>query len=363
MATALWRPQPDARRLWGACGAVVLLGIVALGYHLKAIFYLPVFLAALWTAVPGIRGGRVRGAASVVLAAAAVAAYRYWSVRFLCPGDAAIDAIHRAENLGAIAGAGPGGYIAQVLPGWIHMSDWIAPTRMPGAVVGLWHAGVSAGWMAIMAAGVAALAAGAAAAWRARRIDARLALAAALAVSLLGWSVAQLNDNAYESMLWLPLSVLAAVLALSPFARTSYAGWLATAIGCLALVSQLLLWIDYARLIPASRAAGFAPGQAYSVNLYGYDATAIRAAGGKCGIVPDAPRVVVDDFTYLAYQRSYRPLYAIGVFGRWQGMIGDPVAYLRTQGSPGVVAACSSLPAAMRNGVRRSGQLCCFAPR
>ncbi|CAN5505137.1 hypothetical protein BH09PSE4_BH09PSE4_11790 [soil metagenome] len=369
-----------ARRARVACGVVLLLGVIALGYHLKAIFYLPVFLAAIGLAAREEKAPAVRIGAAVLLLTAGASAFHYWSVRFQCPGDPLIDAGHRADNLGAVLtapgggpswrllweamrGATPAHYVESVLPGAVHMAPWIAPRGLPGPVVGLWRGLASAGWWALLLAGLVAIGIGLADMVRERRIEPRGLLAAALALSLFGWAFVQLRDNDYEAALWLPLAALASVLVLSAAgARIARArGLIATVIGGVAIVSQLLLVTDYARLMPMARTPGFVAGQPHSFVPFGYDKAAIRRVGAMCGFSPATPRLVIDDLTYFAFQRSYRPIYAIGVFDTWKGSIGDPVAYLRGQGSPGAVTACTSLPPGMAS--KGDGHTCCTAWR
>ena len=94
-------------------------------------------------------------------------------------------------------------------------------------------------------------------------------------------------------------------------------------------------------------------------------ASAMRAAGmvpggATGGTGPDGRlnRPLLDDLTYLAMQRSYLPLHALGVMGPWNGPISDPAAYLVSRDSDGIVASCVSLWDEAVAVAARSGEIC-----
>jgi hypothetical protein len=72
-------------------------------------------------------------------------------------------------------------------------------------------------------------------------------------------------------------------------------------------------------------------------------------------------RLLVDDVTYLALQRDTLPLHRLGVLSVWNDGIDDPVAYLRSRGSDGVVVGCRYLPPAMRAVASQAGEVCAIS--
>ena len=68
----------------------------------------------------------------------------------------------------------------------------------------------------------------------------------------------------------------------------------------------------------------------------------------------------MDDVTYFYVIRSYLPQHQQGVFGGWKGMQDDPLAYLRSRRSDGVLVSCKSLGPALQAKARRVGEICCL---
>jgi hypothetical protein len=127
----------------------------------------------------------------------------------------------------------------------------------------------------------------------------------------------------------------------------------------------LVLGVSVRPLVQAAREPGYAEKQADSASIAGYDSVRrdIARAMGEAGIPTDRPlhRLLIDDLTYLALQRHRLPLHRLGVLSTWNGSIDDPVAYLRSRDSDGVVLGCKYLPADMRAAASRSGEICAIS--
>ena len=74
-------------------------------------------------------------------------------------------------------------------------------------------------------------------------------------------------------------------------------------------------------------------------------------------------RLLIDDVTYLALQRDLLPFHQLGVLRVWTGSIDDPVRYLVSRHSDGVVVACANLPKHMAAAASRSGGICAISRR
>lgn len=349
-----------------ALAGIVLLAAMAMSYHLKALFYLPVFGAALWlTATP--RWWRA-GATALLLVLAAVA-FRYWADRFACPGDPLLAARIRGENASALVAGGdwralwaalpqlawqalPATYVKIASPAPAYMSNWLPGATLPFGLLAAWHLLCVAGWYLGLAIGGAALAV-------APRTRALL-LPLALVGGATAWAALQINKNAYESALYLPVLAVAVVLALAAAPERRWlreAGW---AVAALSAASQLLLVGHYApRLWASATRGGYVAHQPYSLGAYRYPRAAIVAAGAKCGIAPGAPRVLIDDLTYFAFSHGARPMHRMGVLSDWNGSLSDPLRWLHDKHSPGAVLACAYLPPDMRRIAVPSGDICC----
>jgi hypothetical protein len=73
------------------------------------------------------------------------------------------------------------------------------------------------------------------------------------------------------------------------------------------------------------------------------------------------PITSVDNSTYLAQQKHTFPLHWLGVIKVWNGSITDPVSYLHSCGSDGLVDSCANLPSDLRGAASRSGEICALS--
>ena len=85
---------------WGRSAAILALGVIALSYHVKGIFLLPLFLACLFLASRGRAAHAPRLLAGALLAAATAVAARYWTQRLQCPDDPILWAEYARNNVG-----------------------------------------------------------------------------------------------------------------------------------------------------------------------------------------------------------------------------------------------------------------------
>jgi hypothetical protein len=186
------------------------------------------------------------------------------------------------------------------------------------------------------------------------------------------WGMSQLTRNDYEAMIVLPMLAVFIVLALAavpwPERRARQLGLAACGLAVLSLLAQADIVRRYAPpLLAATARAGAVEGQGFSVSAWRYGAVRqqIRDTARLCGIgaAGRAYRPLLDDTTYFAMAGSYRPFHVLGVFEKWNGSIRDPQAYLRAQGSEGMIVGCRLLtPEAQARG-RRLGDFCCIATR
>lgn len=357
-------------RRWAA-GAIVALVAIALSYHLKALFYLPVFVAAIW-----LGGGQrhMKWVATVAVVVLAAVAYRYWSDRFACPNDPLLAAKIRGENASALLAGGdwralraaiphlaanalPATYLKVALPAPAYMSNWLPAATLPSGLLAAWNVAGAIAWYLGFGIGTVALGLAARAkAWRA-------VLPLLLLVCATGWATMQTTKNSYEAALYLPALVLAITLAL---AATPQRRWLRDAsLGIVAIsaVGQLLLIGHYLPKLWATTGGGYVAGQPYSLSAWHYPRAQVIAAGAKCGIRPGDPRVLIDDMTYFAFSHGARPMHRLGVLSDWNGSLRDPLQWLHDKGSPGAVIGCAYLPPDMRRIAVASGGICCVRTR
>lgn len=382
-------PAPPHRAsiwAWAKVVLILVLASIALSYHIKGVLYSVVAFACLAVCARG-RGTvlpRVVGCAALVLLT--LSAAQYWIERFQCPGDAKLAAMLARENLAAviagggsatdlvlqaIRGANPLNYVELAAPTVWPMSDHPVP-KVFGAimnpVVGVF---LFASWFVAFVLTVLALArhllqAG----WRGL-FEPRVPIILAILGCIFVWGASQLNKNTYEASHVLPMLAVAFALAWSlPNADRSstsqIGGVLPLAFVTIALICQVLvLGVSIVPLVQAARTPGYAEEQANSVSLVGYDIVRqdITRAMNQAGIPSDRPlhRLLIDDLTYLALQRHRLPLHRLGVLSTWNGSIDDPVEYLRSRDSDGVVVGCAYLPPDMRAAASRSGEICAIS--
>lgn len=391
LTAALWltvaarRAPLDARGVAWRCALLLGLATIALSYHIKGVIYAPLFALAILLVDRKRRHLALRLGAIGALAGLTIAAAHYWTARFLCPGDPILAAKLARENISFLiaSGASPAtllghaannadlmDYARLTRPGPTFMSDWLPPGVIGAAAAKPWAWLVTRMWKLALILLVGGLAAATVRRLRERRRDgAALPLAAILAVTALGWAALQVNKNAYEAGLILPVLALALVLLASEFLAIPRARpWLAgaTALAALAGVASLALLAATFGPPLAARAAqpGYIADQPFSVSAYRYAALrpTVEQAAARCGLRPGQALdgVLLDDVSYFAFAATNRPYYRLGLLQVWSGSIDNPARFLVDHGSAGAVLRCSDLPPAMRSQAIATGPICCL---
>ncbi|MGV3553791.1 MAG: hypothetical protein ACO1OD_00895 [Croceibacterium sp.] len=377
-------PARTARAwIWAKVAVILVLTAIAVSYHMKGVLYSVVAITCLAVCARGPGTVLPRAIGGVALLALVGSAAVYWVGRFRCPGDAAFAAQLARENIAAVAAAGgntgdlllqalkganPLNYVALAIPTKMPMSNWIPPDMFPGHVTSIAGLFVLAGWLTAFALVASALlrhfkATG----WRGLG-EPQVLIAGAIVGCVLVWGASQLIKNVYEAAHTLPMLLMACVLTWSlPAAvpsRASRALPLAFVTGM--LISQaLVVGASAGPLWRASQTPAYPQGQPFSVSVSGYAdvrrdiGRAMQASG--MGAHRPLQRLLVDDLTYLALQEHRLPLHRLGVLSVWTGSITDPVAYLRSRGSDGVVVGCRYLSPEMRAAASRSGEICAIS--
>jgi 4-amino-4-deoxy-L-arabinose transferase-like glycosyltransferase len=190
-------------------------------------------------------------------------------------------------------------------------------------------------------------------------------------ISLFGWGTTRLVRNFYEASFMLPLLMIAVLLAVS---AATGSRWLrlagaavAAVIGAAALLSLPLTvatWKD--SLLRSWQEEGYIREQVHSVAFRHFNHTRrdIGATAELCHIPPPekAHGLMLDDLSYFPYMTSHLPQHQLGVVGLWKGSIADPVAYLRSRGSDGMLVSCVLLSPELLRRAHRHGEFCCLAP-
>lgn len=377
-----WRAR-DARSVWLASGAIVLLCLLALSYHLKGVLYSVFALACLAMLVPGARHWLPRALGGVTIVVANLIAAPYWISRFACPDSAVMAKELEEQNLTTVIQNGNAtlGLIGeQLLNSHIFaytsvatlpvkpMSQWL-PHHVFGPVEEFGSDLVTIiGWAVASLIAVRTVALAIRAQGWSALFQPRLALLLVMAGTTLVWGFSQVTKNSYEAMHILPAWIVVLLLAWTlPQQQsrplTEHLGKLAVMLMAFAALSQVVVIVRMApSLVAATEKSGTVRLQNYSLSLVDYDAVRqdIDRAMAQAGMAGPQRlhRLMIDDHTYLALQRHYLPLHALGVTGVWRGPVSDPAAYLVDRGSDGVVVACKNLWDEARAVASRSGEFC-----
>ena len=85
----------------------------------------------------------------------------------------------------------------------------------------------------------------------------------------------------------------------------------------------------------------------------------------QCGITPGrhAGNLLIDSETYFTFMENPMPQHELGVLSpQFHGVITDPIAYLKSRGSSGIILGCKWLPPELRRHAHSQGEFCCLAP-
>lgn len=381
-------PPSTARQAWQRSFGIWALSCVAASYHVKGLFLLPLLLGCIAFASRGAKAHLPRLAGGLLTLGTTASAVLYWKDRMACPADPILSQAAADNNLSGVLAQvsslaeardlvdkmldniGFARYLTSVGPQADPLSFWLEHNQIGDEASFVWFLGICLAWgLALVAGGVltiSELITG----LRERRLDPRAVLATLAMVVVFGWAALQISSNVYESNFVLPLAALALALGLSARAGRRLRPGLnvvALFVGLFAVVSPMLIGAIYApSLARAARQEGHLSAQPFSIGVFGYPRVRaeIEAAARLCGIADPARTrgMMVDDVTYFPFIRSRLPDHAFGVVGGWKGTISDPIAYLKSQGSDGMVVSCRFLPGDLRARAKRAGRFCCLAP-
>lgn len=373
------------RRAWLRSLGIVALVVIAASYHLKGLFLVPLFLTCLAFASRGPGTRAPRWIAAGLIAAVTLASLRYWTQRMACPDDAILAGIYSRHSLGVgllqagslsdaaaaigklIGNATPWTFFGAVAPKPNPMSNWLPRDQVDAETWIIWRQGLTALWSAAAVLLTWCLAATSLRAWRARRLDKRAIVAWTLVAAVVGWTATQMARNIYDASFVLPCAMLAVVIGLAGHrageARRAIDG-LVVVIAVCGLASSVAVAAIYGPALLDRVGQSYVAGQGFSQSAFGYARTRrdIESAARLCGMSdPHRQRaLMIDDVTYFAMMPAPLPQHVLGVTGYWKGEIDDPVAYLRSRGSTGIIAGCHHLPPALLAQAKRQGEICCI---
>lgn len=365
---------------------IVLLAIPALSWHLKGILFAPLFLICILFAGQA-KDWKLRAPFALVFVGLAAQAAQYWVARFRCPGDPGLAARLASENIAsalaegknwqellwtAIQGANPNIYISFAEVRIRVMSDWLPQGLIDETGATIRYLPMNLAWNALMLIGLVCLLRALLLRWREKRIDFAVAAPVVIAGLVLVWGMSQRVKNDYEIMTVMPMIALFGLFSLTAIGwterRTRQLRIAAVALVAVSLIGQ----IDVIRrlappLYQAAQTPGYVAGQKTSVSGYGYSAirSQIRQTAKQCGIGTQgrARHPLVDDVTAFAMTDSWQPFHYLGVIGQWRGTISDPLAYLKSRGSEGLIVGCHLLSPELQSKAIRNGQFCCISTR
>jgi hypothetical protein len=354
---------------------------------MKGILLAPLFLVCILLAGKGRAARRARLVAALVYGAIALHAADYWIERFRCPDDPVLSERFAGENLAAslakgadwrdlivpaLARANPGAYVAIAQARPRMMSDWLPRGRISQAATLARYVPMSLAWTLAALIALLCLAQAARSDWRNRRVSLATAAPAALAGIVLVWGMSQQVKNDYEVAVVLPALVLFILFSLTGIAwsaaNTRRLSVVAVVLAALSLGAQADIVRRFAPpLLEAARKPGYIAGQDASFAAYGFGSLrgSIVATARVCGIGARgrAVRPLLDDGTYFAFVDSRAPFHYLSVLGHWRGRIEDPVAYLASRGSEGMIVACKRLRPELRARAYAQGEFCCIPAR
>lgn len=362
---------------------ILALSVIAQSYHMKGVLYASVAFAAILVCARGKGTIAPRVVGIFVLVPLAISSAAYWTDRMRCPDDDRLAAMFGRENIVSTlfaqhgfldvtntlaSGLSPLNYVMLAVPTTNPMSHWLPPGLIQPAVSAAFAIVLCIFWS--IAIGCTLFALG-----HSIKIKSWTALAEprlVLALSLLGavtiWGVSQLNRNVYEAAHVLPALVLSMILSLTlPTVPWSGATkWLQRAAILLipiALMSQVVVLASFGPPMFAQIGQdGYIDEQPFSVSIGNYAEVrqSIASAMQRAGLPNDRrlERLLVDELTYFTLHDSKMPIHRLGVLSVWNGNIEDPVAYLRSRNSDGIVLGCHHLEGRLQQVAAKSGQIC-----
>lgn len=399
MVLGLRRAEGDtpAAAAWLRALAIVALALIALSYHIKAVFVIPVMLACVFFAARGRQAHAPRIVAAAIVTSATAWGALYWVRRLDCPADADAHAVMAKQNAGielvgaqgidqvlAFAVKALGNidlftYLGMPVPRPSMMSSWLLYDRIDADSAFAWFLATQGLWLLVLILAGACLFLTVRKGWRERRLDPRPVLALLLLAAVLGWSATQAFRNVYEASFVVPMMVLAVVLTIAPlcqdpllFKRARLASLVAGGMGLISLMAVAALFGP--GLLRVAGQSGYVVEQGFSVSPFGYGRLApdILAAAKACRIPVEGNAILIDDVTYFALMQSHMPEHRQGLFEKKQYGASprtvfapssrDVIAYLRSIGSDGAVLSCDGFPPEYQSRLQRRGRFCCMGP-
>ncbi len=208
--------------------------------------------------------------------------------------------------------------------------------------------------------------------WKDRRLDLAVTASIVLAGLLAVWGMSQVHRNDYEAMTVLPMLALFAVFSLAAVpwqeSQAKLLGKFAAVVVAISIAGQIEVAARFAPVLWRTAASpGYIDAQPFSASAFHYSAirSQILATARQCGIGAKgrAQHPLVDDVTYFAMMDSWQPFHRLGVLEEWQGTISDPVAYLRSRGSEGMIVGCRYLKSPWREQAKQNGEFCCISTK
>ncbi|GGD30088.1 hypothetical protein [Croceicoccus pelagius] len=368
---------------WLASATILALAVVAFSYHLKAIVLTPVFVACIILAAKGKRTILPRAIAVAAVCYAGAVSFRYWTERLKCPDDPVSAALFAKNNLGftglmdgrfletvqsMLGNIGLTRLVLRTSPEITPTSLWLLPGQVDYAVVlsqGLVQLIV---WAAILGLGGTFVVPTLWSSVRGTLINGRTVLAIMLVGAGLAWTAPLLIVNPYEAVFVLPsimLGLLSAFVHDGGRFLEKALSFLSRICAMTGIACALSAWIIYGPSLAQSFGrSGDIASQRFSVAPFGFHTlrSEIEATAELCGIGRPKyqRRLLVDDVTYFMFMESRMPEHEIAVLGTRDNSIDDPIAYLRSRNSSGIVVGCHLLPADIRAKSVSYGRICCL---
>ncbi len=383
-ASAADKARAQTGFVWISPFLIVGMAVIAMSYHMKGILFLPLFLLCIFYSGVGRKTLVNRIAAMVLLTGLALLATRYWVGRFSCPGDPELALRLSQQNIMSIIAAGgdwrslvshmilganPNEYIVIAEARPYPLSAWL-PVGLTSANAALVRfIPTILFWNLAMGVGLICLFKALRANWREKRLALVPAVASICAAMVVVWGMSQLHKNSYEAATILPLLTIFTVFALASIPwSVRWTAQLSRVVFVL-VVFSVVAQIDVAarygpELLRRAGQPGFLKAQHTSVSVYGYSHIRqnIVNTARMCGIGAKGRAIhpMIDDVTYFAMSDSYQPFHRLGVLLEWNGTISDPIAYLKSRGSEGMIVGCRFLVPELRVKAKRNGEFCCI---
>lgn len=380
---ALAPPAERAGAAWLRGLAMLVLVEIVLSYHPKGVLYSGIALVGIFVTAQGRATLLPRLVCMAAVVAMAGWAFHYWAARLACPNDPILADLAAKANLAGLlargaghleladqllTGLNPATYVKLIIPNNWPMSQWLPNGLFPERPLPWLGRGIKVGWcfaVLLTSVRVARLLFTRRAALLA---EPRFLVGAAVAGCVMVWGCSQINRNVYEAAHMLPMLLLA-LLILNAIKLPPVRWWdpLEQAFPVILLpvaaVSQVfVLWHVQPALLQAFARPGYLPAQPYSTSLVGYTGVTrdIDRAMAKAGFPAGLRRrhLLLDGVSYLYLQDTFQPFERQAVLGPMNGTITDPVGYLRSRGSDGVVVGCRYLPPDMLRLASRAGEIC-----